>query len=489
MADPDGGGRRARSMKRWIAARTWALPVLFLLAVTLPHLDDGDWQRTDSGWYGAIAVQAWRTGEFLTLWGEPGQPYFNKPPLVFWIQGLPMWAFGPSAWSARLPTVLAAAGCVLLTVSIARQGMSRRGAMWCGIALALTYEFFRRTREISLDMWQALFLLAALRLAVGAVVSGRSRWLVLAGVPVGLALLCKPLIGVLVYPMFAAMLVLGGRARMLPWLVLSVLVAAAVAAPWHLAMVAEHGDEFVRQYFGAEIGARAAGEGVGRAPGGVRWWFYFEKIALGYWPWLAAIIAGAIGRARGRRIGVDRRVMAAAMVWTVGWLLLLTAFPDRRDRYGVVLYPGLALLAGAWLGHGAMPAVRGLLRVLERRGWWVVTAAAIVFAALPVRVQRPVDPQWPALFEFLEAGGSPELWQGAMIGHRGSRIYNETGRWPITTRDRWGNFTASPPPGAWIVYHADDGLLPGPGEEVVFTNGKLAVTRLGPDATWSPRTP
>lgn len=473
-------------LRRWVAARAWILPLIALCCVTLPHLSDGDWMRTDSGWYAAIGTQAWRTGELITLYGEPGQPYFNKPPLVFWIIGLPMHVLGPGVFTARLATIVAAAGCVLLTVSIARQGMSRRGSMWAGISLAMTYEFFRRTREISLDMWQALFLLMAMRLVVGAIVSGRARGILLAGLPIGLALMSKPLVGLAAIPMFGVMLVVCGKGRMLPWLVGTLAAALVVAAPWHIAMWQIHGDLFTSQYFGAEIADRASGGAVVNDGGAGRWWFYLEKIGEGYWPWLPAIVCCVIACIRRRRIGGDSRVLACSAIWAVAWILLLSVFPDRRDRYGLVFYPGLAILVGAWLAYRARALVRMAMRAVERHAWWVMPLVAGVFAAVPVRVQSPVDPQWTAMFAFLESRGNPQLWQGAMIGHRGSRIYLKTGNWPVTTQDRWGTLVATPPGGALIVYHRDDTPRPGPRENVEFQSGALTITRLESDATWQP---
>lgn len=484
----DAGRIRAAGRTGWRRrARMWGLPILMLLCATLPHLDDGDWMRTDSAWYGAIGLQAWRTGEFVSLGAGPGELYFNKPPLVFWIIGLPMHAFGPSAWTARLPTVLAAAGCVALTVSIARQGMSRRAAMWAGIVLALTYEFFRRTREISLDMWQAMFLLAALRLVVGAIVSGRARWVVLAGVPLGLALMCKPLVGLGAVPILGVTLVCARRWRLIPWIVPMLAVTALVATPWHVAMAQIHGDVFVGQYFGAEIADRAAGGANTNERALGRWWFYLEKIVEGYWPWLLPTMMLGLAVFRRRWRFGDARVISACALWTVAWIVLLSIFPDRRDRYGLVFYPALAVLPAAWLVYRGRGVVAGATRVVERHGVWFMPLAATVFALLPVRVQRRPDPQWPGLYEFLREQGDPEVWQGAIIGHRGSRLYLQTGRWPVGTRNMQGEIVARPPGGALILYHADDAGKPGPGERVVFTSGALTVTRLEGGAEWQPR--
>ena len=164
---------RGRSLGFWhalLAARVWLLPCVLLLSVTLPKLNQGDF-RGDAGWYSAIGLQAWRTGSLWTLYGEPGQPYFNKPPLAFWIHGLALHTLGPELWVARLPSILAATVCVLFTVAIVRHLAGRRAALLSGCVLALSLEFFRRTREISLDMWQAVFLLMAERKPVLTTVS------------------------------------------------------------------------------------------------------------------------------------------------------------------------------------------------------------------------------------------------------------------------------------------------------------------------------
>lgn len=59
-------------MIRRLAARWYLLtPVAIALALALPHLDQGDF-RTDTQWYSAIGLQAWRTGHLWTLYADPG---------------------------------------------------------------------------------------------------------------------------------------------------------------------------------------------------------------------------------------------------------------------------------------------------------------------------------------------------------------------------------------------------------------------------------
>ncbi len=280
-----------------------------------------------------------------------------------------------------------------------------------------------------------------------------------------------------------------GRRREIRATILVGLIALAVAAPWHVSMVMIHGQEFTRQFVGAEIGDRvmaqmAAGEG-GNEP----WWFYLAQIGTSYWPWLAVVAMAAVAMARGRHSSPAGRAERLAILWTVGWLIVLSAFPDRRDRYALPMYPSLALLVGPWIAAALAEKGPGLLRRIGVIG----AAAGLVLAFLPIRLQRPVDPQWPALFDWLDArraaGEAAELWQGALGVERGARLYIRYGQWPRTTRNRLGEFVidreSQPPPGAWIIYHARDGLAPGANESTLFESGHVKVTRLG-DGGWSP---
>jgi 4-amino-4-deoxy-L-arabinose transferase-like glycosyltransferase len=388
-----------------------------------------------------------------------------------------------------LPSVLAALGCVLATIGIGRELAGRRTALLAGGALALTLEFFRRTREVSLDLWQAMFLLLAMLLIVRGAGRGRAGLIVAAGVPVGLALLCKPLVGLVLLPIAAIWLVSIGRARAARWLAGTLAAALAVAAPWHVSMIAIHGAEFTGQYFGAEIADRASGQLQAGHAAPIPPWFYLAQIAARGWPWLLFVILGAVSWIRGLRPG-PVRAWRFGVIWTLAWLVMLSAFADRRDRYAIPLHPGLAILAALWLGHTGnrfwASGVRWGIRWLPP----IVVGVGVLIAVLPIRIDARPAPQWPELFawmraEGLEERGAERVWQGAFIGSRGARVYLEFGWWPMTTRDRLGDLIAAPPEGALLLYHRRDGWRPGGNETVLFSSGDLTATRLG-EGGWRP---
>lgn len=473
--------------RAWARARVYVIPVLVLLAITLPHLGQGDF-RTDTGWYSAIGLSSVRhwfeasgLGDALTLQAEPGKPFFNKPPLALWIHGVFLQVFGVSLIAARLPTILAACGCVALTVGIVRTRGTRTQAMLAGLALALTLEFFRRTKEVSLDMWQILFMLGAVRAVVarGGAASGA-----VSGACIGLALLCKPLVALLGSVVLIAWLVRERRASV-RWVAVHVAVALAIALPWYLVMVAEHGGAFLRKHFVGEIAVRAAGAMAPTGGGGEPVWFYLEDIGGTYWPWLIPAVLAIVAYARGELTARAGRLVVLGVVWFAAWLVLLSVFPDRRPRYALVLWPAGAWLAGIWLGSASARWARPAVRAFTAWGAVAAVVGGVVFALAPVKVQSPPDRQWGALFEWLEEEGRPEVWQGGFRGPSQSRVYLRFGAWPRQTLARDGTIVTPPPVGAVLLYHRRDGLIPGEGEEVIFHEGDLTATRLTAPV-WAP---
>lgn len=498
--------------RRWWRLGIWATPVLALLAVTLPHMGDGDWQRGDSGFYTATGLQAWRTGELMTLRIEPTTPYFNKPPIAFWIVGLAAHTWGANAWTVRSTSVAAAVACVLLTGMIARDVAGRRAAGLSMVALALSMEFFRRTREVSLDLWQLVFLLGFVALAARAVVRGRPGTMLLAGILLGLALLTKPMVALASVPVVAMWIVLvrpraqranddaGASVRpigMLAALAGACVVALALGSSWYVAMLVLHGGEFWQQHVGQEIVRRAQGRLQSTSENPTTPAYYGLLLLRGGWPWLAAGMAMIPIALRERWRGPRGRLVMLWVLWLGLWLVLLSSFSDRRDRYALVLWPGIATLAGVWLAQ--LGSIRGRRWRTAVSRLWLASGPAmaclgLALAMLPIRTHRPIEPQWPEAIAFLRQAGLHErdgwpalgdggtVWAGGWAQERAARVYHAFGVWARPTRSRWGTLLIDPRTqpeiGDLVLYHARDGLGPGPTERVVFDRGDVTIARV-----------
>lgn len=385
--------------------RLVGLPCLLLLCCTLPHLEQGDFRR-DTGRYAAVGLYMWTDGQLGVPYLNPETPYFNKPPLATAIHGLFLKTFGVKVAVARVPSILAALGVVILSVLTVRLLASRAEAAVSGLVLASTYEFFRRTREISLDFWQLFFVMLAVYLVAKSLKERRHAGLLLAGVPIGLALLCKPLVALGVLPVFALWAVLVRQRRAAVWLLTgAVAVAVAVAAPWHLYMWSLFGPAFTGQYFGHEVVSRAQGK-LSTMP----FWYYPVALLRNYWPWLLAV-AWAIRVRWWRPQQPQRRpwrdLVLLGLVWVGCVLLMLSFFPDKKPNYALPLYPMLSWVAAAGLCR--LPW-RSLRTWYSRRfvGLAPATAALLVLLSLlPIRFQAPPSEDWQALFRWLRAERIP----------------------------------------------------------------------------------
>ena len=448
---------------------TYVLPTLLLLAVTLPHLEQGDF-RGETAHYGAIGVQAWRTPIFFwALHEHPAVPYFNKPPLVFWIHGFFLHVFGITLAAARIPSIFAAIGCILFTVGIARVWFGRATALAAGVILALSYEYFRRTREISLDLWQLFFMMMAVWFWVRASRVKCQRLVWVAASALGLALLCKPLTAFLIpcIVMIWAWIESQDRGFKVRAMIRLLGTTLLVALPWHLAMVHLYGDSFVHQYFGQEVAARLQGL-RNREPV----WYYAAEIGKTYWPWMIFVV---LGLASWRRNPVSRhheKSLMSAFVWVAVWALAITLFPDKRPRYALPLYPMLAMISA----YGLVSLPWRPLRRWYREGL-PMTACLVIVAGgaaclLPLRVQAPPDPDLSALVKWVGQQKPDTVYSAAMTSTDESMVYLKTGYWPNPPR-----FHPHPTTGSLMIY--TDTLHPEPGgtEKEVFQQGAYRVMR------------
>lgn len=378
--------------------RIYAVPLVLLLLVTVPHLEQGDFRR-DTGRYAAVGHYMWSDGSLLLPHLNPDTPYFNKPPLALWIHGLSLKLFGRNLIAARAPSILAALGTVCFTMLAVRRLSTRAEAVTAGIVLALTYEFFRRTREISLDFWQVCFMMMAVWLAVLSLRGRSAGWLVLAGIPLGLSLLCKPLVALGVIPIIGLWAGLSRQWRLLLPLLLGTLpLTLAVAAPWHLMVYHHYGAAFTDQYFGRQIGDRARGL-IMRAP----WYYYFAGGLSLYLPWMLAVGYAVYLRVRhGTPRPPQRDLLKLGGVWVILVLLGLSLFPDKKPNYALPLYPMLAWMAA--YGLCRMPFKQWRQWYASGFRWLTPSAVAlgVMLSLLPIRFQSPPGKDWESLLAWVD---------------------------------------------------------------------------------------
>src|SRR5690349_21640331 len=124
----------------------------------------------------------------------------DKPPLALWIQTLSVRVFGFNPWSLLVPSALMGIATVWLVYDLTRRPFGRPAGFAAGLALALTPITVAIDRHNNPDALLVLCCAAALWCVVRGLEHGGTRWIVLAGVAVGLGFEAKMLAALLVVP-------------------------------------------------------------------------------------------------------------------------------------------------------------------------------------------------------------------------------------------------------------------------------------------------
>src|SRR4051812_7365298 len=181
------------------------LPALLLLAFLL-----NVWALDQNGWandYYSAAVRSMSSSWHDFLYGSfdsSGVMTVDKPPLALWVQAASVKVFGFHPLSMLVPEALMGVATVALVYDLVRRRFGRAAGFAGGLALALTPITVAISRHNNPDALLILCCTAALWFVVRAFADGRTRWLVLAGVCVGLGFEAKMGVALLVVPGIAA---------------------------------------------------------------------------------------------------------------------------------------------------------------------------------------------------------------------------------------------------------------------------------------------
>ncbi len=347
----DGKNRAAGRERLWLGLLLLGTAILCIWQVgSLPLID------VDEPVYGQVGREMAPAG--WAGWLTPrygGLPWFDKPPLFYWLCALSMKTFGVSEWAARLPSALLGVGLVATAYALARRAYPHlpRAALWAGFALATCIQFFMLARAAVTDMTLALTLTLALLGLYGWIQTGRGRWIALAGVMTGLAALTKgPVALVLIGVQTIGYLLLTRQARRLlsPLLWGGFLLCLVVGLPWYGAMVHLHGQLFIQGFLEANNVTRylQAEHQTTSNP------LFFAPVLLGlFFPWSLALPGALISASRQALADFRARSTDSPALFFSLWVALVFLFfsasQSKLVTYIFPLYPAAAILVGRWL--------------------------------------------------------------------------------------------------------------------------------------------
>jgi 4-amino-4-deoxy-L-arabinose transferase-like glycosyltransferase len=323
-------------MPRKIPRLLWiVLPLAYLLYFY--HLGAVGLVGPDEPRYASIAREMARSGDWITprLWG---QPWFEKPALLYWMTGAAFrLGIGPDL-APRLPVALMAAGFLVFYWWILRREFGARAAWFATLILGASGGWLVSSQVGVPDMPMTAAFSAAMLLALPWTARRDTRHLPLAAALLGLAVLAKgPVALVLAAPL--CLRFRNARDLVRPRVVAPFLV---VALPWYLLCYLRNGKVFLHDFFLVHNVERFTSNALMHVQ---PWWFYLPVLAGLLLPWFPLLFL------LGRRAAWRDPGRLYLLAWVVWGMVFFTAASNKLPGYLLPLLPAAAALMGLALSE------------------------------------------------------------------------------------------------------------------------------------------
>ena len=290
--------------------------------------------------YAAIGRAMAGSGDWITprLWG---QPWFEKPVLLYWMTASAFrLGLGPDL-APRLPVALLSLAFLIFFWWRLRREWDARVA-FCSTAMLATSAGWLTYSHIAVtDLPLSVFFCAAVLLSIPWLARHERTGLTAAAACLGLAALAKGLVPLVLFlPVFAF-----GWRRLGDWLRPGPLLAFSLCAlPWYILCLARNGSDFPRVLFLEQTFGRFASAALKHAQPS---WFYLPISLLLLYPWFPMLFLT-------RPTWSDSRVRALTGVVVFGFLFF-SAMLNKLPGYLLPLLPLTFTLAGIGLARAKRP--------------------------------------------------------------------------------------------------------------------------------------
>ncbi|NNE30158.1 MAG: glycosyltransferase family 39 protein, partial [Saprospiraceae bacterium] len=212
-----------------------------------------DWDEIN---FATIAQEMVLTGDYLQV-KVGGHPFWEKPPLFFWLQAISFTVFGINEFAARLPNAITGIVTLLLLYYLGKRLQDARFGWWWALVYLgsiLPHLYFRSG---IIDPLFNLFMFLGLAFLFLAPRSDKSNLFgILSGIVVGLAVLTKGPVAVLLIGLtWLIAQIFFERSKRTQWSTLLLAIGSGLLTLglWFGAEIMAHGSWFVEEFLRYQV--------------------------------------------------------------------------------------------------------------------------------------------------------------------------------------------------------------------------------------------
>ncbi len=278
-------------------------------------------------------------------------PYFEKPPLVYWLTAVNFSLMGETEGAARFwPALLGVIGVVLVWLFACRW-FDRETGFWSAWFLLTSIGYFLVGRYLVLDMPFTVLLSAGLLCFLEGF-EGRNRLVLIAAyLLIGLATLVKGVVAC-AFPFLIVAVYLTWTRQWGRWRQTGILwgvpLVLAVNIPWFV-LISMKNPTFLQFFFIHEHLQRFLTHNAGR-PGPIYYFFGIGMLFFFPWSLFVFFIGDRLCTYKSPVTMEDRRRLFL-LIWLLVIFLFFSVSRSKLPPYILPVLPPLAILTGYWAKH------------------------------------------------------------------------------------------------------------------------------------------